>query len=288
MPPQIEQTTIAREVELHGVGYFSNRQVRVRFVPAPAGTGWVFCRRDLEPAAEIPVAVAHRIDTPRRTTLACQGAEVQMVEHVLSALHGLGIHNCRIELWGPELPGCDGSCAPYAGVLEQAGVVSLGQPQEVLCVPRTVWVGDDQAWVELRPSPTPGLHVQFILDYPRAPAIGRQVFSGEISPRFYLRHLAPARTFLLLEEAQALRAQGIGLHATAADLLVFDDRGVVDNTLRFPDECVRHKVLDLVGDLALAGRPVWGQVVAYRSGHRLNAQLVQAALDQQTARKRIA
>jgi len=237
---------------------------------------------------EIPVHVANRIDTPRRTTLGHPGAQVQMVEHVLSALHALGVHNCRIELWGPELPGCDGSCAPYARALERAGVVGLSKPQEVLHVERTVWVGNSQSWVELRPSITPGLHVQFILDYPHTPAIGRQVFSGEISPRFFTRHLAPARTFLLLEEAQALRAQGIGLHATAADLLVFDQQGVVDNTLRFPDECVRHKVLDLVGDLALAGRPVWGQVVAYRSGHRLNAQLVQALLAQRNTMKKSA
>ncbi len=285
MPPLLEQTTVAREVELHGVGYFSNQQVRVRFVPAEADTGWVFCRRDLEPAVEIPVAVARRVDTPRRTTLGNRGAQVQMVEHVLSALHALGVHNCRIELWGPELPGCDGSCAPYAQALEQAGLRGLGKPLEVLRTRRTVWVGDNQAWVELRPSITPGLHVRFILDYPQAPAIGRQVFCGEISPRFYIRHLAPARTFLLWEEAQALRKQGIGRHATAADLLVFDQHGVVDNTLRFPDECVRHKVLDLVGDLALAGRPVWGQVVAYRSGHRLNAQLVKALLEQEPLRK---
>ncbi len=282
------QTTIARPVQVQGWGYFSNQQICVRFLPAGADTGWVFRRKDLSPPVEIPVQVASCLETPRRTALGRGNVQVHMVEHVLAALHALEIHNCIVELDGPELPAGDGSCRMYVEALDKAGRITLGVPAQVVQVAQAVEVQQGESWIRLEPAHFPGLEVEFTLHYPSVPAIGLQHYQGRITPEEFARELAPARTFLLWEEAQVLRAQGVGKRATLSDLLVFRPEGVVGNQLRFADECVRHKVLDLVGDLALAGRPVWGRVVAHRSGHRLNARLVQAVLDHLKTQRRCA
>jgi UDP-3-O-acyl N-acetylglucosamine deacetylase len=238
--------------------------------PAAAGAGIVFIRSDLGAAVRIPASVGNRVDAVARTNLVVAGVGVQMVEHVLSALAGLEVDCCEIQLTAEELPGLDGSARAYVEAIEAAGIEDLGAPVEPIVVDRLVRVGDDVSWVEIGPPRFGGLAVDYELDHP-LPAIGRQRLALQLTPASYRTQLAGARTFLSTEEAGRLQASGLGLSVGHRDLLVFGPEGPIGNELRWPDECVRHKLLDLVGDLALAGRPLHATVRACRSGHRLNA-----------------
>lgn len=274
------QRTIARPAHVTGFGYWSGRDVTVEFRPAPPNTGIVFVRHDVSPATRVAASVDHRVDVPRRTTLVSGPGRVEMVEHVLAALAGLQIDNCEVWVDQPEMPGMDGSCLPLVDCLWQAGSHTQETPRRVLTVRKVTRVGHDDAWVEARPNATPGMVVHYHLDFGLGNAIGRQQFQTTVTPDLFLRDLAPARTFIFREEAEWLRKQGIALRVTYRDLLVFDRSGPVDNSLRYPDECVRHKAMDMVGDLALAGCDLHGRFVAYRSGHHLNAELVRTLLDE--------
>lgn len=271
MQPRPQQT-IRRAVTVAGVGYWSGRPCQVEFVPAVAGAGIVFLRRVGDVSVRIPLSVEHRVDATARTNLAVAGAAVQMVEHAASALAGLGIDCCLVKVSEEELPGLDGSAARYVEALLEAGVERLGQPLEPLVVQEPVRVEEGDAWVEALPPVYPGLSVEYDLDYGPGP-IGRQRLSLRVTPDVYRRELAEARTFIRNAEAERLTRSGLATHVTCRDLVVFGDDGPIENELRWPDECVRHKVLDLVGDLALAGRPIHAHVRACRSGHRLNAAL---------------
>ena len=266
------QQTIRRPAAVSGVGYWTGRPVRVEFLPASAGTGIVFVRSDGTVPVRIPALVEHRVEATARTNLATAGARLQMVEHALSALAGLAIDCCVVRVDAEELPGLDGSSLPFVEAIAEAGVERLGAPANPLVVAEACRVGDDASWVEASPPRFSGLSVEYELDYGPGP-IGRQALSIRVTPESYRDELAAARTFISLEEAGRLRAGGLALGVGLKDLVVFDDRGPVDNVLRWPDECVRHKVLDLVGDLALVGRPLHAHVRACRSGHRLNGAL---------------
>jgi UDP-3-O-acyl-N-acetylglucosamine deacetylase len=170
------------------------------------------------------------------------------------------------------MPGLDGSSRAFVEAIDSVGVEDLGAPIDPIVVEEPLRVGDDQSWVEAGPPRHPGLSVEYELDYGPGP-IGRQTLSLRVTPEAYREGLAAARTFISADEADRLRAAGLCPEATCKDLLVFGPTGPIDNELRWGDECVRHKVLDLVGDLALAGRPVHAHVRARRSGHRLNGEL---------------
>jgi UDP-3-O-[3-hydroxymyristoyl] N-acetylglucosamine deacetylase/3-hydroxyacyl-[acyl-carrier-protein] dehydratase len=197
-----------------------------------------------------------------------------MTEHVLAALAGMGIDNCIVELKGPELPGLDGSALPFVEALEKAGV----EPQSVRRVPiiveESTSVSEGDALAAAHPGPVDRLDVTFNLDYGDQLGIGRQSYYFRLSPEAFCSEIAPARTFVRESEVAALQAQGVGTRASPRDLLVFAEDGrLIENSLRFPDECVRHKILDCIGDLALLGRPLYGHVLAHRSGHQTNALL---------------
>ena len=257
--------------------------MRVEFRPAAANAGVIFVRGDLAGAPRIAATVDRRIDAPRRTVLASNGAQVEMVEHILAALAGLEIDNCEVWVDAAEMPGCDGSSKAFVDALATTEIVEQSAACRVLHVEQTVRMGSDDCWIEARPALRPGLTLQYRLDYGPASVIGRQTLSLAITPATFRRELADSRTFLLRSEADWLQAQGLAKRASYSDLLVFGDDGPIDNVLRYPDECVRHKLLDLVGDLALAGQPISGHVVAYRSGHHLNAELVRNLLAHQVA-----
>ncbi|MBI2824233.1 MAG: UDP-3-O-[3-hydroxymyristoyl] N-acetylglucosamine deacetylase [Planctomycetia bacterium] len=273
-----QQRTIAKPAVVDGFGYWTGRDVRVEFRPASPDTGIVFVRQDLPRPQRIPATVAHRVETPRRTTLRVGGASVEMVEHVMAALAGLRIDNCEVWVSAAEMPGCDGSSLPFVEALLQSGAVTQNALRIALVVREVTRLGDIDNWIEARPTAGPGTSIKFRVDYGSGNAIGRQTLTLPITPDSFRRELASSRTFMLKSEADWLVAQGLGSRASAKDLLVFDQDGPIDNELRFRDECVRHKMLDLVGDLALAGCDLIGHFVAHRSGHRLNAELVRVLL----------
>ena len=243
--------------------------MRVEFHPAPVDSGLVFVRRDMQPARRVAAVIANRIEAPRRTTLVADGATVEMVEHIMAALWGLKIDNCEISVDAPEMPGCDGSSLAYVEALTGAGIVEQAAPQRRLLITETTRVGGDDAWVIAVPPVGDHLEIKYHLDYGRPSPIGRQTIQLTVTPQSLRRELAPARTFILEHEAQWLQQRGLGARATFRDLLVFGESGPLDNELRYADECVRHKALDLIGDLALCGCDLIGSVSAHRSGHRL-------------------
>ncbi len=255
--------------------------MHLEFRPAGPDTGIVFVRSDLEQPARIGAVVANRIETPRRTTLSFAGVGVEMVEHVMAALSGLQIDNCEVWVDEAEMPGCDGSSLPFVTALESVGTVEQSAFRPRLVVRNITRLGDDESWVEARPSASGGMSVKFRLDYGSGNAIGRQTLQLLVTPESFRRELASSRTFVLQEEAEWLVSRGLGKRATYQNVLVFDKDGPMENELRFRDECVRHKALDLVGDLALAGCDLVGHFIAHRSGHRLNAELVRALLNEE-------
>ena len=272
------QQTIARPATVEGFGYWSGKDVRVEFRPAAADAGITFVRGDLTRPVRIRATVANRIETPRRTTLRSGGTSVEMVEHIMAALGGLGVDNCEVWVDAAEMPGLDGSSLPYVDALTSAGVVSQHAVRPTLFVREVTRLGNEESWVEARPGTSGGLTLKFHLDYGPGNAIGRQTLSLPVTTDSFRRELAPSRTFMLKAEVDWLLAQGLGQRASLQDLLVFDAEGPIENELRFRDECVRHKALDLVGDLSLAGCDLVAHIIAYRSGHRLNAELVRVLL----------
>lgn len=291
MDPTRNQRTIAATVAVKGIGYWSGRDVHIEFRPAEAGSGIAFVRSDLPGCPRIAATVANRIEMPRRTVLRNGEASVEMIEHIMAALAGMQVDNCEVWTDQPEMAGCDGSCLPFVTALQKAGFVEQRAPRAVMAVRQPIRLGTEECWIEALPGAPGKTLVRYELDYGSGNPIGRQSLEILLSPRFFSLSLAPSRTFMLEREAAALQDRGLGLRATFQDLLVFDANGPIGNELRFPDECVRHKIVDLIGDLALAGSDLSGRFVAYRSGHRLNAELVRAILaqqDEQNAWKRCA
>ena len=280
MYPSRNQRTIANAASVEGIGYWSGRDVRVEFRPAAADTGIVFVRGDLEGCPRVAAAVDNWTETPLRTTLRCGGVGVDMIEHIMAALAGLQIDNCELWVDRPEMPGCDGSSLPFVEALDAAGIVEQNAPRPQRIVHRVIRLGNQESWVEARPCCGGRTILRHELDYGSGNPIGHQELEIWLSPESFRKNLAASRTFILEHEAAALRAQGLGQRTTCKDLLVFGAGGPIDNQLRFSDECVRHKLLDMVGDLALAGCDLLGRFLAYRSGHRLNAELVQTILAQ--------
>lgn len=272
------QRSIARQASVRGISFLTGLDVQLVFNPAPAGTGVVFRRGDLPGTPTVPAHIRHVIPRQRRTTIRQGEAVVEMVEHVMAALSGLRIDNCIVDIDGPETPGCDGSSLAFVDALAEAGSVEQNQPREVLPISRPVMVREGGSVITAHPGEGGQLQLAYHLDYGRDNPIGCQSLFLDIDPRSFRDELAPCRTFLLASEAKALRQAGIGSRTAETDLLIFGPEGPINNTLRYADECVRHKMLDMVGDLALLGMDLAGHVVAHRSGHQLNAELVRALL----------
>lgn len=269
----LQQRTLVQEVTVSGIGFIWGSDVTLRFLPADPDSGVTFVRTDLPGQPQVPAQVQWVARRQRRTTLQTSEANVEMVEHVLAALAGLWIDNCTIEIDAPETPGCDGSSVRFVEALLAAGIAEQPALRPVVELERPYWVRDGEAYLVVCPSNGRDLAVGYNLDYGAKSVIGRQSFFAHIEPDLFTEELAPARTFLLKEEADALRAQGLGSRTSARDLLIFGPEGPIENYLRFPNEPVRHKILDIVGDLSLIGSKLVGHVLAYKSGHRLNVEL---------------
>ncbi|MCK4600994.1 MAG: UDP-3-O-[3-hydroxymyristoyl] N-acetylglucosamine deacetylase, partial [Phycisphaerae bacterium] len=278
------QRTIRNTVSVEGAGLFSGQPCTMTFMPAEANTGVVFVRTDQPQAVTIPVEIRNVAPRQHRTALEKSGVAVEAVEHVLAVLSGLGVDNVRVEMSAAEAPSMDGSPLALVQALQQAGTEEQSARQQVYVIDQPAAVSEGQAMLAALPGPTDCLDILYDLDYSDTPSIGRQVLAFRLGKDDFATQIGPARTFSLAEEARALQAQGISTHLTAKDVLVMGPNGPIDNTLRFDDEHVRHKIADLIGDLALLGRRLCGRVVAYKSGHQLNHELVRRLADNLAAR----
>ncbi len=270
------QRTIGRPGEVSGAGLHGGVVTRVRLSPAPAGSGVTFVRTDLPGAPRIRADHRHIGHRPRCTSLTNEGgAEVHTVEHLLACCTGLRIDNLLVEMDGAECPGLDGSARDFLALFDECGVEEQDAPREELAVERPVAVaGSEGAGISALPA-REGLTAVYALDYGAAPP-GRHTVSVRLTPEAFRAEVAGARTFCLASEAEALRRADLGKGATYANTLVFGPEGPIENRLRWPDEPARHKLLDLLGDLALLGADLRGTVFALRTGHEANQDLVRA------------
>jgi UDP-3-O-[3-hydroxymyristoyl] N-acetylglucosamine deacetylase len=262
------QRTLKHAIRCSGIGMHSGCKVAMALRPAAPDRGIVFHRSDLGGDATLAASWDCAVETPLCTSLQNdKGVTVATVEHLMSALYGCGIDNAVIELDGPEVPAMDGSAAPFVFLLECAGTVSHDVPRRALKILRRIAVQDAEQQASL--SPGHGLTIHFEIDF-ESPAIGHQDWSGT-----YKREVARARTFGFLSEAEALRARGLALGGSLENAVIIDgDRVVNEGGLRFHNEFVRHKVLDMIGDLYLAGGPILGHASSLRGGHALTVRLL--------------
>lgn len=285
------QKTIKKEFFLEGKGLQTGKGVKVFFAPLAENEGIVFVRRDLEKKPSIRLKDFFDLDTDRRSRIGLgpvypvpnrpgntggdraiwNGAYVETVEHILAALWGADVDNIKIEMDNSEAPAMDGSAGAFLDALETSGVKEQNAERNFIEIKKPLWVEEKESFLGIFPSNI--FKISYVLEYADV-SVGRQFFSGELNKSLFREKIARARTFCLKEEAELLLKQGYGKGADFKNTLVMDKSGPIQNTLRFPDEPVRHKVLDLIGDLYLLGKPIKGRIIAIRSGHKLNLELV--------------
>jgi UDP-3-O-[3-hydroxymyristoyl] N-acetylglucosamine deacetylase len=273
MPRSRHAQTLAQPVTLSGFGLHGNLPCSVTLLPADHATGIVF--RHLPSGVEIPARAEFVGDCSLATTLVRDGIRLQTVEHLLSALLGLEIDHLTVELTGAELPILDGSAGPWVQAIQQAGTRQMAVWSRVLRILRPVEVQSGDKW--LRVSPYPGLRVAYTIDFDH-PAIGLQGRELTLTPEKYIRELGSARTFCMERDIEYMRSRGLAKGGSLDNAVVFSPEGPLNESLRFEDEAVRHKILDLLGDLSLLGVPMHGFVEAHRAGHALHVELDRAIL----------
>jgi UDP-3-O-[3-hydroxymyristoyl] N-acetylglucosamine deacetylase len=266
------QRTLKRQISCAGIGLHTGHKVTLTLKPAAADTGIRFRRTDL--GIEIPATVDQVSTVQYATVLGQAGATVETVEHLLSALVAAGIDNVIVELSQREVPIMDGSSAPFLFLLQEAGVKRLSQPRRYLKVLKPVQISSGDKRIAIYPSDHFKVSYTISFDHP---LLRHQTRTERITEQTFSEHIASARTFGFLKEVEWLRQQGLALGGSLENAIVISDTGVL-NALRFEDEFVRHKILDVIGDLALIGRPLLGHVVAHRAGHALHTQLAAAVL----------
>jgi len=278
----LQQRTISREVSLSGPGLFSGESATLTFGPADADAGITFIREQDGKVANIAARVENVLKRPKRTCLRNGSLFVETIEHCMAALSGLEIDNAIVRVTGGlagEIPGGDGSSRDFVDILTEAGWTDQDAVKQPLIIREPVTVTDGDASLSALPGPTDRLEIVYEFDAP--PPVGRQVFSFHVGADDFITQLAPARTFSFEAEAREAQARGIGKHLTPRDVLVINADGPIDNKFRFPDECARHKALDILGDLYLVGRPLRGRIVGYKSGHSLNHLLAKRLLEKE-------
>jgi len=266
-----QQRTIKKSFIYSGVGLHTGKKVRTVFKPAPADHGIVFRRTDLDPPVEIPAKVEfiHSDEIRRNTTITRDGADIHTVEHILAAASGLQIDNLLVEIDADEPPEPqDGSCSPLVEQLLEAGLENQGVPVRHFKISTPVVHMEDD--IELVAVPYDGFRISFTINYDN-PHIGTQYASYDLDPDVFIKEIAPSRTFALMSDVEMLRSQGLIKGGSLENAIVVEENGIMnDGPLRFPDEFVRHKILDIIGDLTLVGAPIEGHVIAVRSGHQSN------------------
>jgi UDP-3-O-[3-hydroxymyristoyl] N-acetylglucosamine deacetylase len=279
----LRQRTLKSLINASGVGLHTGQKVRMTLRPAPADTGIVFRRVDLESPADIPARADLVGETRLSSCLVREGVKIYTVEHLMSALGGLGVDNVYIDLDAPEVPIMDGSAAPFVLLVQQAGIEEQLAPKRFLRVTRRVEVEDGDKWARLEPYE--GYKLSFSIDF-RHPVIERstQAVAIDFAETSYLKEIARARTFGFMQEVEDLRESGLALGGGLDNAVVLDEYRVLNSEgLRFADEFIRHKLLDAIGDLYLLGRPLIGAFSAHKSGHALNNRLLRALLAESDA-----
>jgi UDP-3-O-[3-hydroxymyristoyl] N-acetylglucosamine deacetylase len=260
------QRTLRRSISCAGIGLHSGRKVTLSLKPAPADSGIRFRRADLG-GLEVAATVQHVGGINYATGLTRDAVKVDTVEHLLAALVSLGVDNAIVELNSPEVPIMDGSAAPFIYLVHEAGVKQLGASRKYLKVVRPMSLTRGDKRIALYPSDHFKVTYSIAFDHP---LLRHQSRTLRITPESFVEEIAPARTFTFLKEVEMLRQQGLALGGSLENAVVIGDTGVLNNGLRFDDEFVRHKILDVIGDMALVGHPVIGHLVAHRGGHALH------------------
>lgn len=270
----VQRKTINTDVSITGIGLHSGIYTTVELHPVTAGKGITFVRSDLD-GLRIPALQASTTALDHATTVGKDDVQVGTVEHLLAAIMACGITDVDIHIDGPEVPIIDGSALPFMHLIDAAGVRELDSTIAVLRVREPIEVSQGDRSIRIVPASK--LTIRYKIDF-NHPAIGRESFQFHFGQENFLRKIAPARTFGFLREVEALRAAGLARGGSVENALVLDDRGVINGPLRFRDEFVRHKILDLIGDLALIGRPIVGEIIASRGGHALHSRFVEKIL----------
>jgi UDP-3-O-[3-hydroxymyristoyl] N-acetylglucosamine deacetylase len=278
------QTTLRAQATVAGVGVHSGLPVTVTLGPAPIGAGFTFVRTGLDGCdREVQATAGQVVATDFQTVLGdAEGPLVSTAEHVLAALRGMGVDNATIEIDGPEVPIMDGSASPFVAAIDQAGIVTQSAQRRFIQVLKPVSAAMGDSFGELRPYAS-GFRAEIEINFAN-PVIGRQSYTLDLSPERFRREIARARTFGLMCDQARLWGAGYARGASFENTVVFDDERLLNpEGLRYADECVRHKVLDVIGDLALAGLPLLGAYRSVRGGHKLNHAVLTALLADRTA-----
>jgi len=274
----IQEQTIRSAVECSGIGLHSGAAVCMRILPAPPGTGIVFRRIDLD-GFEVEANSRNVARVSYATSLMKKGVLISTTEHLLSAFTGLGVDNAMVELDNLELPILDGSALPFVELIQKAGIRKQRRPRRYMKILREVEMREGNKFISVYPADS--YSVSYSINFPH-PLIGKETFQVELSNGSYLRKIAAARTFGSREDEKTMRNMGLIRGASRDNCIVLTRDGIENGPLRFRDEFVRHKVLDLVGDLALLGKPILGKIVADRAGHAMHTALVSRILRDQT------
>ena len=279
----LRQRTLKNVIRATGVGLHSGEKVFLTLRPAPVDTGIVFRRVDLDPVVEVPASAELVTETTLCTGLTCGPAKIQTVEHLLSALAGLGVDNLYVELSAAEVPIMDGSSGPFVFLLQSAGIMEQEAPKRFIRIRRPVEVRDGDKVARFEPYDGFRLDFTVQFDHPAIPASQSRAVV-EFSTANYIQEVSRARTFGFMRDLEYMRDRNLGLGGSMDNAIVLDEFRVLnEDGLRYADEFVRHKILDAVGDLYLAGHPIIGAYTGYKSGHALNNKLVRALLAERSA-----
>ena len=267
----LNRKTIQSAVTIRGIGVHSGKSVKLQLHPAESGSGlrFVYYHNDLE-KTYVPVALDHVIDTSNAVTLGDGKHIIQTVEHLMAAIHTLGITDLLMEIDSIEIPILDGSGLEFLNIIESAGITEYAETIEPIIIQNPIWVVDVDKYIVILPSATPKItyHIDF-----NHPLLRGQSHTTDITNEILRNEILPARTFGFLKDAEALQARGLALGSSLDNAVVLTDTGYLNESLRFENECVRHKILDLVGDISIIGRPVIGHILASKAGHALDISL---------------
>jgi len=268
------QKTIKKEIQVEGNGIHTGQKVTLRLKPAGANTGVLFKRIDLKDAPIIKASidfVLNNTTSPRQTSLVYENIQINTIEHLLATLSGLGLDNILIELDGEEVPALDGSSKDFVSLIHKAGIQELDEPKRLFILKEPVWIEHQDSYICALPYPR--FKISYTLKYDSV-FLKTQFLDIEINPESFEREISPCRTFVLEREVEDLKRLGFGKGANYENTIVISDKDIIKNKLRFEDECLRHKILDLIGDLYLFGQPLCAHIIAVKSGHYINHQLV--------------